>query len=81
MGSLEIRNTEVREFTFLVGSGNLSNNWNINTRLTSNGGQQPRQYFVADVNTESHASLNHVLNFNFFLDFCLSVHHQLGKVI
>jgi hypothetical protein len=67
-GSLEIRNTEVREFTFLVGSGNMSNNWNINTRLDSNGGQQPRQHFVADdVNKEGHTCLNHVLNFTVFV--------------
>jgi hypothetical protein len=58
----------VREFTFLVGSGNMSNNWNINTLLDSNGGQQPRHYFAADdVKTEYHACLNHVLNFTFFV--------------
>jgi hypothetical protein len=58
----------VREFTFIVGSGNMSNNWNINARLDSNGSQQPRQYFVADdVNTECHACLNHVLSFAFFV--------------
>ena len=48
----------------------MSSNWNINTRLDSNGGQQPRQYFAADdVNTECHACLNHVLNFILFLLF------------
>ena len=46
----------------------MSNNWNINTRLDSNGGRQPRQYFVADdVNTECHDCLNHVLNVTFFV--------------
>lgn len=38
----------MREFTFLVGSGNMLTNWNINTRSDSNGGQQPRKYVVAD---------------------------------
>ena len=58
----------MREFTFLAESGDMSNNWNINTRLDSNGGQQTRKYVGADgVHTECHVSLNHVLNFTFFV--------------